>query len=137
MREFIPVSWLGTLHYCPYQLYLREVKGVQPQPSRQMIEGLKRHQIMEEEHLVEATEELSIEEALQRSVEEDAAFTFREIMLTSKSHGLRGLADEITFFPDHINVVDDKPAVRVWRCLIVRLFSGVWRLTLSLSPRHC
>ena len=114
MRQFIPVSWLGTLYYCPYQLFLREVRGLRPAPTAAMVAGKERHDSLEAAHIAEATEELTVDEALDRSVAEKAAFTFRELMLTSSTYRLRGLADEITFFPDHIVVVDDKPAVKVW-----------------------
>jgi len=134
MRRFIPVSWLGTLHYCPYQLYLREVLGMRPAPSPAMTAGLKRHQQLEATHLAEATEELTVEEALYRSVAEKTAFTFRELMLTSDTHKLRGLADEITFFPDNVVVVDDKPAVRVWPADIAQTRGYCLALQDAYSP---
>ena len=132
MRRFLPVSWLGTLHYCAYQLYLREVVGVRLAPTQAMMAGAARHLALEADHLAEAAEELTVEEALRRSRYERTAFAFRELLLTSPRHGLRGLADEVTFHPDRVLVVDDKPVARAWASDVAQ----VWGYCLALQDAH-
>lgn len=107
MNIKIPISWLHSHDYCEHQIYLEHVLGLKVEPTPEMIEGKEIHTILEEEHLKEAKLELTVEDAMKKSVKEKITLIGREIPVETDK--IYGLIDEVHFTPNQIIVIDDKP----------------------------
>jgi len=104
-----PISWLHSKGFCEYQLYLEKIKGIKVEKTMEMIIGKQIHAELEREFLEQAEEEMTIEEALQRSKETGESFLVRELDTISSKYGIYGKIDEVQIFPEKVIVIDDKP----------------------------
>ncbi len=112
MREKIPISWLHSHDYCEYQIYLKNVKGLKIIPTANLVMGRNRHNVLEVEHKEMATEELSIDAALDKAKTEEIVLIGREIPVEGSK--LKGRIDEVHFGPNQIIILDDKPNSYAW-----------------------
>lgn len=112
MRDKIPISWLHSHDYCEYQIYLKNVKGLKIIPTAHLIMGRQRHNVLEVEHKEKATEELSIDNALEKAKIEEIVLIGREIPVEGSK--LKGRIDEVQFGPNQIIILDDKPNNYAW-----------------------
>ena len=108
----IPIHWLHSHAYCEYQIFLKHVKGIKTAPTAAMMMGAKRHSILEVEHKERSTEELSVDDALEKAKVEKVLLVAREISVEWSQ--LKGKIDEIHFMHDQIIIVDDKPNSVAW-----------------------
>jgi CRISPR/Cas system-associated exonuclease Cas4 (RecB family) len=88
------------------------VKGIKTAPTAAMMMGAKRHSILEVEHKERSTEELSVDDALEKAKVEKVLLVAREISVEWSQ--LKGKIDEIHFMHDQIIIVDDKPNSVAW-----------------------
>jgi len=104
----IPIHWLYKFAYCEYQLYLEKVKGIKPPPTAELQKGEEVHDALYEEHQKGVELELTLREAMERSIRERECFKTRELFV--KGRDLYGWIDEVVFTPYRILIIDDKPA---------------------------
>lgn len=116
----VPIHLLHTQAYCEHQIFLEYVKGIEVEPTTEMLKGIEKHDSLDEEHREKAKVELSINEALIKSATERIALISRDIYVQGAA--TYGRIDEIIIEPSRIIVVDDKPTpvpyftnkVQVW-----------------------
>ena len=116
----VPIHLLHTQAYCEHQIFLEYVKGIEVEPTAEMLKGIEQHDSLDEEHREKAKIELSINDALIKSSTERVALVSRDIYVQGAA--TYGRIDEIIIEPSRIIVVDDKPTpvpyftnkVQVW-----------------------
>ncbi len=106
-----PISWLNKQGYCEYSIYLENVKGIQLQPTLDMVIGTKEHARLETDFKKDA-EPATFEEMLEAS--KTAEILSRELPVISVHFGIRGYIDEIWMTPDEFIIIDDKPGSRAF-----------------------
>ena len=112
MQTKIPVHWLHSHAYCEYQIYLEKVKGIEPEMTLEVQQGLEAHAILDEQHKEAAELELTVTDALVKAQREGIVLTAREVFVEG-AH-LIGRIDEVVFMPDRIIIIDDKPGDIAW-----------------------
>lgn len=107
MIEKIPISLLHSQVYCEYQIFLERVRGIEVEPTEEMKVGKEVHSLLEDEHKKRAKLELSIPDAMKKSIKEKITLIGREIRVFGNL--LYGKIDEVHFMPSQIIIIDDKP----------------------------
>ena len=122
-KKYIWASWIQTYFYCPYQLYLYRVKGIELPPTKEMEMGANAHAVKEIIHYMNVEEEVSIEDALFLSKMENKGFVFREFAFKTKfeKYQLSCKIDELAIYPDRVEIIDDKPGDRVYKGEIMQV----------------
>lgn len=118
-RNNFPISWLNKQGYCEYSIYLENVKGIEVQPTLDMVIGTKEHARLEDDFKRDA-EPATFEEMLEKS--KTAEFLSRELPVISTRYGIRGFIDEVWMTPDEFVIIDDKPGNRAFPSSIHQLF---------------
>lgn len=116
----VPIHLLHTQAYCEHQIFLEYVKGIEVEPTAEMLKGIEQHNSLDEEHREKAKIELSINDALVKSATERVALVSRDVYVQGAT--TYGRIDEIIIEPSRIIVIDDKPTpvpyftnkVQVW-----------------------
>ena len=132
--KYIKISWINTYYYCPYQIYLSEVKGYRVPPTKNMIAGTTAHMNLEKEHEELVEVEMSIEEALKVAKEEKKAFSYREVPVYQKYRRFQvgGKMDMLIIYPDHVEIIEDKTSERAYLSSIMQL----WGYALIFRDSH-
>jgi len=118
-RNNFPISWLNKQGYCEYSIYLENVKGVEVQPTLDMVVGTQEHARLEEDFKKDA-EPATFEEMLETS--KTAELLSRELPVISEKYGIRGYIDEVWMTPDEFVIIDDKPGSRAFPSSIHQVF---------------
>jgi len=118
-RNNFPISWLNKQGYCEYSIYLENVKGVEVQPTLDMVIGTQEHTRLEEDFKKDA-EPVTFEEMLETS--KTLELLSRELPVISESYGIRGYIDEVWMTPDEFVIIDDKPGSRAFPSSIHQVF---------------
>jgi len=118
-RNNFPISWLNKQGYCEYSIYLENVKGVEVQPTLDMVIGTQEHTRLEEDFKKDA-EPATFEEMLETS--KTLELLSRELPVISESYGIRGYIDEVWMTPDEFVIIDDKPGSRAFPSSIHQVF---------------
>ncbi len=112
VTDRIPISWLHSYVYCEYQIYLEHIRGVQPEITPEVQEGIDFHASLDEAHKAAAELEITVTDALAKAQEEGIVLSAREVRVEG-TH-LVGYIDEVVFLRDRILIVDDKPGDIAW-----------------------
>lgn len=109
-NSWIAISEFNQQSYCEVQLKFKW-EGI-VRETEEMIEGSDIHEIKFENFIkeTEAMEEVGIEDAIRRAVENNERFFAREIFIISPTFRLLGMIDSIEIGPDGILITDDKPS---------------------------
>ncbi len=118
-QNIFPISWLHTQDYCEYQIFLENIKKIEVEPTKAMIEGTKEHERLESEFLEEAVP-ATFAEMLKES-ETKHVFS-RELSVVSLKHGIGGLIDEIHLTPNNFEIIDDKPGTKAYPSMIHQVY---------------
>ncbi len=118
-RNNFPISWLNKQGYCEYSIYLENVKGIEVQPTLNMVIGTKEHARLEED-FKRGAEPATFEEMLEES--KSAELMSREFPVISAKYGIRGYIDEVWMTPDEFIIIDDKPGSRAFPSSIHQVF---------------
>ena len=114
-----PISWLNKQGYCEYSIYLENVKGIEVQPTLDMVIGTKEHAKLEEDFKRDA-KPATFEEMLETS--KTVEILSRELPILSVRYGIRGFIDEVWMTPDEFIIIDDKPGNRAFPSSIHQVF---------------
>jgi CRISPR-associated protein Cas4 len=126
--DSIAVTLLGEYVFCPYAVYLQEVKGFRPRPTQAMRDGSKAH-AERTKLLLLATKSISIKDALLKA-ESGIVTIKKEFMVTGKT--LRGRIDEIVIGKNEITIIDNKPRPRAYESSIHQ----VWAYCCAFAEEH-
>lgn len=118
-RNNFPISWLNKQGYCEYSIFLENVKGVEVQPTLDMVIGTREHARLEEDFKRDA-EPATFEQMLEES--KTVELLSRELPVISTSYGIRGFIDEVWMTPDEFVIIDDKPGNRAFPSSIHQVF---------------
>lgn len=118
-KNNFPISWLNKQGYCEYSIYLENVKGIQIQPTLDMVIGTKEHARLETDFKKDA-EPATFEEMLETS--KTAEILSRELPVLSSHYGIRGFIDEVWMTPDEFIIIDDKPGSRAFASSIHQVY---------------
>ena len=108
-NSWIAVSEFNQQSYCEVQLKFKW-QGIKRE-TEDMIKGSEIHETKFENFIkeTEGMEEVNIQDAIKRAVENDERFSGREIFIISPTFRLLGTIDSIEIGPDGIKITDDKP----------------------------
>jgi len=108
-NSWIAVSEFNQQSYCEVQLKFKW-QGIKRE-TEDMIKGSEIHETRFENFIkeTEGMEEVDIQDAIKRAVENDERFSGREIFIISPTFRLLGTIDSIEIGPDGIKITDDKP----------------------------
>lgn len=118
-RNNFPISWLNKQGYCEYSIFLENVKGIEVQPTLDMVVGTKEHARLEEDFKRDA-EPATLDEMIETS--KTAEILSRELPVISTRYGIRGFIDEVWMTPDEFIIIDDKPGNRAFPSSIHQVF---------------
>lgn len=118
-RNIFPISWLNKQDYCEYQIFLENIKKIEVEPTKAMVEGTKEHERLESEFLEEA-KPATFAEMLEKS--EARNVLSRELSVLSLKYGIGGLIDEIHLTPNEFVIIDDKPGTKTYLSMIHQVY---------------
>lgn len=109
-NSWIAISEFHQQSYCEVQLKFKW-SGI-TRKTEKMMEGSDIHEEKFEDFLEETKEmeEVDINEAIRRAVEENERFSGREVFVLSPTFRIFGMIDSVEIGPDGIMISDDKPS---------------------------
>lgn len=129
----IPISWLANLQFCEYSFYLQHVLGVKVE-TPEMVRGLKKHKELLSQHEEQATIELTVEQAMNRSLERKESLIMREVYVRNEK--LIGSIDEVLITPELIVIIDDKPRDKVFSSHKTQLYAYAIAFNQNYNPKQ-
>ena len=126
-----PISWLNKQGYCEYSIYLENVKGIQMQPTLDMVVGTKEHARLEEDFKKDA-KPATFEEMLETS--KTTEILSRELPVLSVHYGVRGYIDEVWMTPDEFIIIDDKPGTQAFASSINQVYGYCLAFKDTIKP---
>jgi CRISPR-associated exonuclease Cas4 len=109
-NSWIAISEFHQQSYCEVQLKFKW-KGIIKE-TEQMKQGSQIHENKFEEFIEQTKdlEQVKIQDAIKRAIENNERFSGREIFIVSPTFRLLGMIDSIEIGPDGIMISDDKPS---------------------------
>jgi len=129
------ISSIASLKFCEQSFYLQTVMGLKL-TSKEMVNGLQKHEELLQKHLEKAELELTIEQALQKAIVEKQVLSVRELPLKAvfNNYLLKGRIDEVLITPEKVFIIDDKPKSKVFDSHKAQLYGYALLFKKALNP---